>query len=112
MLGKKWLEELGYILWDFKKLTMSFMWEKKDWKIKGLSIALISLFSGMKFYKAVNDKGMPVMLQFLEPDFSTAINLSEIQTEDSWTSFWRIWQGSLKNLHDYLLKGIVTTKFL
>ena len=75
VLGVQWLEKLGRISWEFKKLEMGFLWEGKKVLLHGIRNGSVRAVKAQKLNKLQEDQVQFAMLSIKEEN----IRLEEVQ---------------------------------
>jgi predicted aspartyl protease len=79
LLGVQWLEMLGYVVCNWKQLTMDFVWENQDCRLQGVDVQTIQTASPTKMAKEFR-RGhalFAVCFQLTEETALTAISMND-----------------------------------
>lgn len=67
VLGAKWLIEMGPMWWDFNSKELSFKYQDKDIKLKGLRTLETTFISGQSVPRIMKQARVASILQLMEP---------------------------------------------
>lgn len=70
VVGMQWLQTLGPVLWNFKKLTMSFQVDSKTVKLKGMTSSKSQLVEAVQICQLTTIEWKGFFLQIVQQQSS------------------------------------------